>query len=244
MPACSRIDRGPTLEEIVAENTRALGGEAALANVQSVLHQRSASVFTLQERPNLLLVVVVNDTGGISYAEGYDGQTAWEVLNDSPKRESTDRARVALWHTTQWPSVLTPLSQMSAAGHELRLVGTNTVDDVSYHELRLTLSDGFGRAYYVNPATMQIERARDSRRLHAYEDDIQPIESTWSDYRQVDGVWLPFTAGERNYETGKQLSGGTVHRILLNVSVPREVFSLDGSLAPFMEIVHELRSEQ
>jgi hypothetical protein len=243
LAACSVADSGPTLETIIAENTRALGGEAALEAVQSVWQQRNATTFTLRQRPNLQLVVLLNDTGGVRYAEGYDGETAWEVVGDGPKRGSTERARVALWHTTQFPSVLNPLSQMSAAGHELQLMGPDSVEGVFYHKLLLRLRDGFEREYFINAATLHIERARDRRRLHAFEDEIQPIESTWSDYREINGVWLPFTTGERNYETGERLSGGTMPQIRLNVSVPRAVFALEGSLALFLELIRELRVE-
>jgi hypothetical protein len=241
--ACSRADRPVTLDTIIARNTLALGGEVALASVQSVWRQRNAQTFTLRQRPTRHLVVLLNDTGGIRYAEGYDGQTAWEIVDDGPKQEATERARVALWHTTQFPSVLNPLFQMSALGHELRLVGSDTVEGVHYYKLLLALSDGFEREYFVNARTGHIERARDIRRLHAYEDDVQPIESLWSDFREVDGVWLPFTSGERNYETGERLSGGTMRQARVNVSVPEEVFALDGSLAPSLRLIRELTGE-
>lgn len=241
--ACSGAERSPTLDTIITRNAEAMGGEAALGAVESVWRQRNARMFTLRRRPNRHLVVLLNDSGGIRYAEGYDGHVAWEIVDDGPKREATDRARVALWHTTQFPGVLKPLSRMAALGHDLQLLGSDTVEGVVYHKLLLRLSDGFEREYYVNTETLQIERARDTRRFHAYEEQIQPIEGLWMDFREVTGVWLPFTTGERNFETGERLSGGTMLRIRLNVSVPDEVFTLEGSLAPFLQLIRELTQE-
>jgi hypothetical protein len=217
-----------------------MGGEAALQGVESVFRQRNERTFTLRKRPAFHLVVLLNDTGGVRYAEGYDGEVAWELTDDGPKTRASERAQIALWHTTQWPGILKPLSRMRELGHAVELIGQDTLQDIAYHRLLLRLSDGFEREYFVNAQTYRIERARDRRRLHAYEEEIQPIEGLWSDFREIDGVWVPFTTGERNYDTGERLSGGTMRQILLNASVPDEVFSLDGSLEPFLRLVRQL----
>ena len=238
--SCSS-NHGPTeLSEIVQRSVDAMGGEAALAEVESVWRQRSERMFTLRKRPNFHLVVLLNDTGGVRYAEGYDGAEAWELEHDGPKVRASERAQTALWHTTQFPSVLKPLSLMEELGHRLEFAPADTVAGVLYHVVQLRLSDGFERAYYVNAETYRIERARDVRRFHAYEEEIQPIEGTWSDYREIDGVWVPFTTGERNFETGEQLSGGTMQQIRFNVSIPDEAFTVDGSLEPFLQLIREL----
>jgi hypothetical protein len=115
--------------------------------------------------------------------------------------------------------------------------GRSRIDAVDYIEILVRLNDGFERTYYVHPQTYQIERSRDVRRHHAYEEAQQPMESTWSDFRRVEALVLPFTTVERNYETGEQLSGGTMIQILLNVQMPETVFSPTGTLEPFLDLV-------
>ena len=239
--ACSAsLDEPPTLDQIIERTVDAMGGEAALQSVESVFRQRNERTFTLRKQPTFHLVVLLNDTGGVRYAEGYDGEVAWELTDEGPKTRAGDRAQTALWHTTQWPAILKPLSRMVELGHTLELIGPDTIQGVRYHKLLLRLSDGYEREYYINAQTYRIERARDVRRFHAYEDEVQPIEGVWSDFREVDGVWAPFTTAERNFETGESLSGGTMRQIKLNVSVPDEVFRLNGSLQPFLRLVREL----
>ncbi|HSM17027.1 MAG TPA: hypothetical protein VK845_08560, partial [Gemmatimonadales bacterium] len=65
------------------------------------------------------------------------------------------------------------------------------------------------------------------------------IEGTWSDFRQVESLVLPFTTGERNYETGERLSGGTMVQIRLDVLMPEAVFSPTGSLQPFLDYLRK-----
>jgi hypothetical protein len=233
-------DEPPGLEEIIQRTVEAMGGEAPLESVESVFRQRNQRTFTLRKQPTFHLVVLLNDTGGVRYAEGYDGEVAWELTDDGPKTRAGERAQSALWHTTQWPGILKPLSRMVELGHTLELIGPDTVQGIGYHKLLLRLSDGFEREYYINAQTYRIERARDVRRFHAYEDEVQSIEGVWGDFREVDGVWVPFTTTERNFETGERLSGGTMRQVKLNVSVPDEVFTFNGSVEPFLRLVHEI----
>jgi hypothetical protein len=239
LPALSQEALHPSLESIIQQNEQALGGRTALDRVQSVWRQRNARTFTLRQKPNNLLVVLLNEGGGIQYAEGFDGTTAWEIQDDGRKQPVSKRARTALWHTTQLPNMLRPLARIREGGHELALIGREEIDDVNYFAVLVTLSDGFERTYYLHPGTFMIERSRDIRRHHAFEDEMQPIESTWSDFRSVGPLTIPFTERERNYETGEQLSEGTMVQIRLNVLMPETVFAPDGDLTPFLDLVRQ-----
>lgn len=237
---CAGAERSVSLETLVESTVVAMGGDSALETVESVFRQRNERMFTLRKRPGLHLVVLLNESGGIRYAEGFDGEQAWELENDGPKVIAGERARTALWHTTQFPSVLRPLSRMEDLGNEIELMQPDTVEGVEYHRVLLRLSDGFERSYYINSQTYRIERARDARRFHAYEEETQPIEAIWSDFRPVEGVWVPFTSGERNYETGERLSGGTLRQVRFNVAISDDVFSPHGDLSPFLKLIREL----
>lgn len=222
-----------TLAQIVERHTEAMGGREKLATLRSVLRQRNETTFTLRAKPHFHLVLLLEEDGSLRYAEGFDGEVAWEQSGDGPRTVVEGRPREALWHTTQFPSNLNPLHGVEGRGHALALVGRDTLDGTAYHHLRLTLSDGFVRDYYLSAETYRIERSRDVRRHHAYEEDVQPIEAVWSDFRRVDGFWFPFVEIERNYETGERLWGGTPHRrVHVNVEVPESVFRPDGDLAP------------
>ena len=76
------------------------------------------------------------------------------------------------------------------------------------------MHDGFETYRYVNPRTQRIERGRDVRAPHP---DIDPkktlLESTWSDFRVVDGVLRPFTETQTDLATGKWNQTATVQSI-------------------------------
>lgn len=236
------VTEGPamTLPRLLERCTAAMGDGERLSAVRSIWRQRNRHTFTLRKKPDHHLVLLLDDEGKVRYAEGFDGEAAWEQVGEGPKVAVGARARIALWHTTQFPSVLDPLASLPKLGHELELAGEETVEGTPYHRVLLRLSDGFERMYYVNAGTYRLERSRDVRRHHTYEEQAQPIESVWSDFRKVEGLWLPFTTAERNHETGERLSGGTMRQIRLDVDVPDEVFRLEGSIEPFLELVRRL----
>ena len=238
-PASAQRTTSPILEDILRRNEEAMGGRVALDGVQSVWRQRNAHTFTLRQKPDKHVVVLLDSAGSVRYAEGFDGTDAWEIVDDGPKRPVSQRARTALWHVTQFPSELRPLARLRDSGHSLSMLGRSRIGGLEYFEILVRLSDGFERTYYVHPQTYQIERSRDVRRHHAYEEQQQPIEGTWSDFRQVESLVLPFTTGERNYETGERLSGGTMVQIRLDVLMPEAVFSPTGSLQPFLDYLRK-----
>ena len=234
-------DAGPSgspgpddLRALIAKVVEAQGGEEALAGVTSVFERKTDRLFSLDERDRRV-VVLVNSAGDIRYAEGFDGSDAWQIVQDQPKQALPEEGRAAIWRLTQLPSVLVPLSRMEELGHSVELAGRASIEGTEYYDLALKLSDGFERHCFINSTTYRMERARDTPQASAGE--AQPIETFWSDFRSVDGVWIPFESGQRNYETGEQLSKHTLQEVTLNVVVPDDVFRLDGSLDPLLAII-------
>ena len=86
------------------------------------------------------------------------------------------------------------------------------------------MSDGFQRWYLVNAESFRIERARDTRELHANDGNTREMETLFSDYREVDGYWFPFTVVERDLRTGERLLGRTMLAIFPNAEVPDSLF--------------------
>ena len=232
-----------TIEDLIERNTAALGGQDHLERLHSVQVVRNQNMITVTRRPYFHKVELFDDEGGLRYAEGINGYVAWEqTADEAVRRPVTGRPAQALWRVLQWPGPLTPLYRMAGRGHSLALLPDTVVEDTRYHQLLLTLSDGFERTYFVNSETYQIERARDYRRLHATDETVQNIEGVWGDFREVDGYLFPFYSEERNYETGERFYGSTLVGVRVNVEVPDGEFGLDGVSRPDMlrTLVREL----
>jgi hypothetical protein len=214
-----------TLPELLDRNATATGGRMRLDSLHAVVTLRTRTSLTSLKLPHFVLVEGFDSTGSVSYAEGYNGRQAWEqTRRDSVRRVVSGRPEIALRRVVQWPGNVLPLYRVAAFGHTLELEGIDTIAGVLYYRLRLTLADGFSRWYFVNAETFRIERARDTRELHANDGNTRAIETVFSDYREVDGYWFPFTVIERDIRTGERLFGRTVLAIFPNAAVPDSLF--------------------
>lgn len=219
-----------TLAELLDRNATAMGGRERLDTLHTVVTLRDRTSLTSLKLPHFVLVEGFDSTGALNYAEGYNGRQAWEqTRRDSARRVVTGRPEIALRRVVQWPGNVLPLYRISESGHRLELEATETIDDVAYYRLRLTLSDGFQRWYYINAESFRIERARDSRELHANDGNVRHIETVFTDYRAVNGYWFPFTVVEHDVGTGERLYARTMLAIFPNAEVADSLFDPAGT---------------
>ena len=222
-----------TLDQLLDSNAVAMGGRARLDRLMSVVTLRTSTSLTSLKLPGFVLIEGYDSAGAVSYAEGYDGHQAWEQTGeDSTRRVVTGRPEIALRRVAQWPGNIVPLYRVGEFGDSLALEGLDSLEGEAYYRLRLTLQDGFRRWYYVNATSYRIERARDTRELHANDGNTREIETLFTDYRPAEGYWFPFTVIERDLQTGKTLSARTVLDIFPAVELPDSLFAASGHSDP------------
>ena len=158
------------------------------------------------------------------YTEAYDGHDGWDLGEDA-SAAVTDRYAATLWHGTQFPGQIFGLRDVIANGHKVEYAGREDVEQVNYHVLKLTLSDGFETYRYINPSTWLIERGRDFRAFHPAVNDKETwIETVWSDYRPIDGVMRSFRSVNIDLTTGQWQGTNTVNTIKINPDFESSVF--------------------
>lgn len=227
------------VDPLIAQVTRASGGLSAAQGIPALaydLHIKEATYEAdatyLVDRKGRMRIDVYLD-GKRIFTECYDGKKAWEMDANGIAKEASASGAAALWHGTQYPGQILDLSELRAKGHTIEFVGRDTVGGVDYKVLRLTMSDGFITYRYVDPRTHLITRGRDVRAAHP---DLDPkkidIETTWSDFRNVDGVVRPFVSTETDLKDGKWLQTATTKRIRTVASLPDAIFVQGSSPDP------------
>jgi len=218
-----------TLQQVLDCQADSAGGRARLDRISSLVTVRTPTSVTTLRAPSSVLVEGFDSTGRVTYAEGYDGATAWEQTEkDTARRVVTGRAAVALSRVAEWPGNLLPLYRMTELGYRLELLPPDSSDGWDVIGVRLTLRDGFQRDYLLERGSCRLVLARDRRELHANDGNTREIETVFSDYRGVDGYWFPFTVYERDRVTGERLSGRTVLGIFPNEPAAQALFSPSG----------------
>jgi len=225
-----------TLHQLIQHNVEAVGGEAAIEAVQSIRFDLrivgagfEANATYYAARPGRMRIDLTAE-GKRVYAEAFDGKRAWQGKGKGEPIEESETASAALRHGIELPGKLFGLHELQRRGHKLELVGRELVDQINYHVVRLTFSDGVTTKCYFDPKSWLMILRRDVRPLHP---DIDPtpttIENRMSDFRKVGNLLFSFASTDTDLKTGKVLETTKVQEIRLNPPVAMDFIDRLGS---------------
>ena len=231
LAGCAGIAHAPpTLEEIIANHTRARGGAAtldAIRNTRNVATIVEPS-FTVRGRyiasvDGRMRIDVFQDGANV-FSEGLDAEGAWQREGaDAPLTPVSDAGRAALLHGVEFN--LFGLHALSARGHRISLDGREIIGGANFHVLKIVLSDGFETYRYIDPESSLMTRKRDVRALHP---DVDPatrlLETVESDFRPVNGVLSAFAWEQRDVAHNAVVQNGVIHSLEYNAEIADEIF--------------------
>lgn len=227
------------LADIVALNTSALGGAAALDAVDTMVKRsvieegehRDIAIFATDRQGRMRIDIFVEAQR--VYTESYDGQNGHQWHPGKGQTAASERGTIALSHTPQLPNHIFRLKDLAAKGHQLELVGSETTDGVEYHVLKVTLSDGFENFVLVDAESGLVTRSRNRRAYHVDIDNTERvIESRMSDFRRVDDIVHPHHVIEVDLGSGEVLGQVTLESLELNKQLPENYFRDLVNIAP------------
>ena len=225
-PAISRSQM--TAEEVVAHHERALGGIERLRAIHSVRMSgrvtagggREALVVREVRRPDQVRTEFTLQ--GVTGVYAFDGERGWKVspfdgilapepMESEEARETADRADIE-----------GPLADARAKGHEVVLVGQESLDGRDVYKLQLTLESGRVLTQYLDATTHLVVRT-DSKRL--VRGHSVTVETRFRDYREVEGVLFPHAIEMGAVGRPMRLSV-TVERIEVNPALDEARFRM------------------
>ena len=231
VPSNASAPAAPTLDEIIARNTHARGGAAALDRV----HALQIDVELLEGGQTIsgpyaanidgLVRVDIYVAGKNVYSEGVDRQGVWRWTGGpGPAEPSTaEGAANALTHGAE--NHLFGLHRFAQRGHTLALLSPEIIDGVRYQVVQVRYTTGHTSYFYVDPATWQIVRRRDQRAYHPDNDQTkQRVESRFFDFAPVDGVVASQRSEDIDLATGKTLASSRVLSRRINPDLPTDYF--------------------
>ncbi len=182
----------PTVEQVLAHYTRALGGEQALKKLNSRVMKGTFVIpaqdlsgtaeLDMQAPDHFYSFVSIPDNG--EHILAFDGKQAWSFDPGSGVREVTGRELIELRRSSQFLYE----SRLRALFSEVRVVEKTMEDDHPAWVLQATPADGPPELFYFDAQTGLLLR-HDSTQSTP-EGDI-PIEHRYSNYIAVDGVQVP-----------------------------------------------------
>jgi outer membrane lipoprotein-sorting protein len=216
----------PTLEDIVARNLAAKGGVEKLRAVTTVKMTGRVkgpggenSVVTWAKRPNKMRRENISE--GQAFVVGFDGMTVWQInplVSPRPREITGPQADKTRQDAGDFD---TPLLDYKARGTTVELIGTEAVQGISMHRLRMTLRNGSIQEVYLNAETML-----ESRTVMQLEQGNRKAIVTleFSNYKTVDGLTVPFHI--RQLHNGQVMVEITYDSCEFNAQMPDTLFAM------------------
>lgn len=216
-----------TVDEIIARNIQARGGADKLKAVSTI---RASG----QIRDGSMLAVFVQDNKrpnkvrneftlqGMSAINAHDGKVSWHIMpfggRKDPDLMSADDAKELI----EQSDIDGQLVGYKNKDHRAELMGHDSVEGTDCYKIKLTLSTGDVRYYYIDTDSyleLKVETERNIRGAMHYG------EILYGDYEQVDGVYYPFaieswTKGDSDHVKL------TVQKVEVNVPIDDSLFAM------------------
>jgi hypothetical protein len=232
--AVASAEKEITLQEIIDNHTKAIGTKEAIEKVKAaeIKIQIIEPTFTVKgtyvaDRNRHMRIDIYNE-GKWVFGEGFDGKIGWQRKSENgPAEPSSKQGSAALWHGTVLPGKLYGLHEMESIGNKVTLEGREELDKINYYVLKITLTDGYTKFYYVHPENWMIERSRDFKALHPDIDATKKwAESRNFDFKVQDGVLRPYRTEEYDLKTGQKIQTTIIESFKINPEIDPKIFEL------------------
>jgi outer membrane lipoprotein-sorting protein len=222
MLACGRTASAQTVDEVIARNTEAKGGLAKMRSIQTMRQARrlslqgmEAPVVVYAKRPNMVRQEI--QTGGRLVVMAFDGSTPWMVNPNTGTPGAIALMGPQADAMRQDSDFDGPLLDYRSKGTTVELVGTETLGTKKAFHLKLTARTGVVQHYYLDTETaLEVKLVTES--------DNTTVEQELSDYRDVDGVKVPFLI--RTMVNGVLQAEMKVEKVEFNLKIDDAMFRM------------------
>ena len=230
LAATAPVAGAETLEEVVAKNLRARGGLEKLLAVRTArmtgritFGPGMQAPFTLErKRPRLMRTEFTLD--GKLCVQAFDGQVAWTqmpFMGQTTPEPVADGDRGQIEEQADFDG---PLVDWKAKGHTLELLGKQTLEGSPAWRLKLTTKSGSVRHVLLDATSFLELRVLDTR---SFQGEELEFESSLSDYRDVDGIQVPFLV-ESGPKGAKERQSISFDKVEFGVAIDDARFRMAG----------------
>jgi len=224
---------GQTADSIIARYVQTIGGTARLQAVQSLRRTGrftggggfEAIVVQENKRPNSVREEF--SIQGMTGINAYDGTTGWKIEPWQGKRDPEALGEEEMHGILDDADFDGPLVSYQAKGNRVEYQGVEQIEGSDAYKLKVTRPNGDVSFYYLDTEYYVPIRIDTQRMIRGAP---QEFETSLGDYKQVAGVYLPFS-----FESGPKGSSSadrskiTYDKIEANVPLDNTRFARPGA---------------
>ncbi|GIW53233.1 MAG: hypothetical protein KatS3mg081_2588 [Gemmatimonadales bacterium] len=225
--AAPAIVQAQSVDEVLQRYFQASGGLDKMKAVQAtrvsgrmtVGQGMEATFVRTSKRPNKVRLEFT--VQGVTGIQAYDGETAWMLMpfmgQTQPELMPPDLAR-AMQEEADFDG---PLVDYQAKGHQVELVGRESVEGTPAYKLKVTLKNGDVSFYYLDAEYYLPLRTESTRRFQGQEFNVV---TSFGDYKEVGGLMMPHAITVTGQGPAAQQL--IIEKVELNPEIPDEHFRM------------------
>jgi outer membrane lipoprotein-sorting protein len=217
-----------TLDEVIAKNLEARGGEEKLKALSSLRASGKMTMgpgmeapFTFEwVNPNHIRMEITLQ--GMTLVQAYDGKSGWMINPFQGKKEPEALSAEDLKDVEDQSDILGALLDWKKKGHQVELVGKETVEGTAAYKLKVLKKNGDTEIIYLDADAYLPFKEESKRKVRGQE---MEIETSVGDYKEVGGLVFAH-AYDSKPKGAPQGQVMTIEKIELGVDVPVERFAM------------------
>ncbi len=225
---CAALASAQTAEELVAKNLQAKGGVEKIKAIKSLrmsgrFQQGSftAQVGRLAMAPDFIRESITIQ--GMTQVQAYDGSTGWQISPFQGRKTPELLGEDDLRDLTEEADFYGPLVDYKEKGNTVEFLGHDTVDGDDALRLKVTLKNGDIVYYYLDPDTFLEIRTEKQQHVRGA---VRETRTDIGSYKQVNGVYYPFSLETEMQGDQGGRSKITLDRIVANVALDAAEFRM------------------
>jgi len=216
-----------TANDIILRYIEYIGGEKKWYAVKTIVttgtYDYGGIVFpftSYSKAPDLYKYIVTSN--GKYFAQAFDGNEGWKIdgfKNETQKTMLTGKAATAMMNEAD-VELESPLIDYKKKGSRITSEGQDTVDAQTCFKLKFIRNNGDTERYFFNTKNFELVK----KQMISKNDELDGsmIDIFYSDYREVNGIKIPFKAVTK---AGDQtILTITVDKVILNEPVSSDEF--------------------
>jgi outer membrane lipoprotein-sorting protein len=223
------VAQQPSVEETISGYYQAVGG---LDRIRSVMSRKmtghvtgtdgtEATVTLLLKRPMKMRSEFTME--GATNIQAFDGEQAWMLAPMMGQTEPMQLPAEIAEAVRGEADFDGPLVDYGHKGHHIRALGTETVEGVEAVTLEITLQNGAVTIYYLDAGSLLPIKTASDRTVQGMP---MHVETRLGDYREVDGLMVPFSIRILQGGETQTLTIGTIEH---NIEIDDALFRMPRS---------------
>jgi len=224
----SLLASGQTVDEIIAKSFAAHGGLAKLKAIQSMKITADIEVSGMQasftrvfKRPMKVRTDI--SIQGMSMIQAYDGQTGWQIVPFSGKKDSELMSAEELKTIREEADFDGPMMDYKQKGNTIELIGKEKVNGKDAYHLKITVKNGDIRNVYLDAGSFLRIKTVATTTMRGSEVEL---ETSMGNYQQVNGIMFPFSFEQHFAGAPGPGQKITLSKVETNIPVDDAIFKM------------------